>query len=151
MKTINRLLPDPEALAPMVENIKAIFAQQGVTDYVSEIIKNMHENAAMLMNNHQIDTWIGYGNYLPAIEKIIALNAGQSEEYFYARTEYPVNVVDAYTVVDNPLATLIAADQFFKMHRRIVPCTTTIWALDEDETYFINLDDYENRLRHRKR
>ncbi|RYL29576.1 hypothetical protein [Acinetobacter piscicola] len=110
MKTINRLLPDPEALAPMVENIKAIFAQQGVTDYVSEIIKNMHENAAMLMNNHQIDTWIGYGNYLPAIEKIIALNAGQSEEYFYARTEYPVNVVDAYTVVDNPLATLIAAD-----------------------------------------
>jgi hypothetical protein len=145
---INKLVPDADGLKPLVDNVKSILTGQGVTDYVGAVIGNMKENAQIHAKQHNIDAWIGYGSYLPAMERIIALHEGETEEQFYARTEYPVNVVEAYTVNGDDLATLVAADQFFNMYRRLVPCTTTIWSLNDEEQYFINLNDYENRLKY---
>lgn len=144
---INKLTPEPEGLKPLVEDATRIFNEQGISDHIAEAISNMKEGASMLAK-HNVDAWIGYGSYLPAIERIIALKEGETEDEFYARTQYPVNVVEAYSVKDDDLATLLAADQFFQMHRRLVPCNTTIWSLNDDEQYFINLDEYENRLKY---
>lgn len=144
---INKLTPEVESLKIVVDQVTAVLSQNGVTDYVATVISNMKENAQLLAKNN-VDAWIGYGVYLPAVERIIALNAGETEDDFFARTEYPVNVVDAYTVQGDDLATLVAADQFYKMHRRLVPCTTTVWSLNDDEQYFINLGEYENRLKY---
>ncbi|WP_111857830.1 hypothetical protein [Acinetobacter sp. CFCC 10889] len=144
---INKLTPEPESLKPIVDHVTAVLNQNGVTDYVSTVISNMKENAQLLAKNH-VDAWIGYGAYLPAVERVIALNAGETEDSFYERTQYPVHVVEAYTVPNDDLATLVAADQFYKMHRRLVPCTTTVWSLNDDEQHFINLDEYENRLKY---
>ena len=145
---INKLIPDVEGLKPLVEQVKSILKEQVVTDYVGAVIGNLKENAHIHASKHHIDAWIGYGSYLPAMERVIALHEGETEEQFYARTEYPVNVVEAYTVHGDDLATLVAGDQFFNMYRRLVPCTTTIWSLNDEEQYFINLDDYENRLKY---
>ncbi|AWL27158.1 hypothetical protein DJ533_00295 (plasmid) [Acinetobacter defluvii] len=144
---INKLTPELESLKPIVDQVTAILSQNGVTDYVSTVISNMKENAQLLAKNN-VDAWIGYGAYLPAVERVIALNAGETEEDFYTRTQYPIHVVEAYTVPGDDLATLVAADQFYKMHRRLVPCTNTVWSLNDDEQHFINLDEYENRLKY---
>ena len=63
------------------------------------------------------------------------------------RTQYPVNVVEAYTVPNDDIATLAAADQFSQMHKAIVPINTAVWCLNEDEQHYINLLEYENRLK----
>jgi len=143
---ITKLVPDPEQLAPLMAHVRAVLEQKGETDPVAAVIKNMHINAQM-QAKQGVDAWLSYGAYLPAVERVIALHGGETEEDFLARTQYPVNVVEAYSVPGDDLATLLAADQYSQMHKQTVLKNTGEWCLNEDEQYFINLYEYENRLK----
>ncbi|WP_168416340.1 hypothetical protein [Acinetobacter indicus] len=94
---INKYLPNIEELAPIADNIRAVLTERGSKDVLGTVIENIKGNAEMLAK-HKIDAWLGYGVYLPAVERVIALHGGESETDFYMRTQYPVNVVEAYTV-----------------------------------------------------
>lgn len=143
---INKFTPVASELTPLVDHVRAILTANGETDAVGAVIKNMQANAQM-QAIHGIDSWLSYGAYLPAVERVIALHAGEDEADFLARTQYPVNVVEAYTVPGDDLATLLAADQYSQWHKPIVLKNTGEWCLNEEEQYFINLYDYENRLK----
>ncbi len=143
---ITKLLPDPEQLAPIMAHVRAVLDANGETDHVATVIRNMQTNAQM-QARQGVDAWLSYGVYLPAVERVIALHNGESEEDFLARTQYPVNVVEAYSVPGDDLATLLAADQYSQMHKRTVLKNTGEWCLDEEEQHYINLYDYENRLK----
>ena len=142
---INKLLPDVEQLKPLTEEVRSAILAQGKDDVLGAVILNMKDNAVMLAKKG-IDSWLGYGVYLPAVERVIALHAGESEEDFFYRTQYPVNVVESYSVPGDDLATLVCADQYSRMHKTLVPVNTAVWCLNEEEQHFINLSDYENRL-----
>lgn len=143
---INKCLPNIEELTPIADNIRIILTERGSKDVLGTVIENIRKSADMLAQ-HKIDAWLGYGVYLPAVERVIALHSGESETDFYMRTQYPVNVVEAYTVPNDDIATLAAADQFSQMHKAIVPINTAVWCLNEDEQHYINLLEYENRLK----
>ncbi len=143
---INKFLPDIEGLKDITANVRSTLASRGITDEISTVVANMQKNAE-LQAVKGIDTWLSYGVYLPAVERVIALNSGESEEDFFARTQYPVNVVEAYTVKEDSLATLIAADQYSQLHKSTMPKNTAVWCLDEDEQHYINLLEYENRMK----
>ena len=143
---INKCLPNIEELTPIADNIRIILTERGSKDVLGTVVENIRKSADMLAQ-HKIDAWLGYGVYLPAVERVIALHSGESESDFYMRTQYPVNVVEAYTVPDDDIATLAAADQFSQMHKSIVPINTAVWCLNEDEQHYINLLEYENRLK----
>lgn len=143
---INKLLPDLEQIQPIVTHIRAVLDEKGENDAVGAVIKNMFLNAQM-QAKHGIDTWLSYGVYLPAVERIIAVHGGEEEADFFERTQYPVNVIEAYSIVGDDLATLVCADQFSQMHKSIVPANTAEWCLNEEEQYFINLNEFENRLK----
>ena len=143
---ITKLLPDLEQLLPITANVRAVLEEQGKTDVVGAVIENMKANAQMLAMRG-IDAWLGFGVYLPAVERIIAIHSGETEADFLERTQYPVNVVEAYTVPDNDLATLVCADQYSSMHKASVLRNTAEWCLNEEEQHFINLNMFENRLK----
>lgn len=143
---ITKLLPDAEQLAPIVANVRAVLDSRGITDPVGAVIQNMRANAQMKAMQG-VDAWLGYGVYLPAVERIIAVHGGEDEADFLARTQYPIQVIEAYTVPGDDLATLVAADQFSLMHQLSVLKNTAEWCLNEDEQLFINLNDFEQRLK----
>lgn len=143
---ITKLTPVPSEIAPLVERVRAVLTKKGESDAVAAVIKNMQQNAQMQARNG-IDAWLSYGAYLPAVERVIALNSGEAEDDFFARTQYPVNVVEAYTVKGDDLATLVAADQYSQLHKATVLKNTGEWCLNEDEQYYIDLYQFENRLR----
>lgn len=143
---ITKLTPVPSEIAPLVERVRAVLTKKGESDAVAAVIKNMQQNAQMQARNG-IDAWLSYGAYLPAVERVIALNSGEAEDDFFARTQYPVNVVEAYTVKGDDLATLVAADQYSQLHKATVLKNTGEWCLNEDEQYFIDLYQFENRLK----
>lgn len=143
---INKYLPDPEQLKPVLDNVRAILAEKGETDTLGAVIKNMKLNAQM-QAKHGIDTWLSYGVYLPAVERIIALHSGEDEADFLERTQYPINVIEAYTIQGDDLGTLLCADQYSQIHKASVPANTSEWSLNDDEQYFIDLNQFENRLK----
>lgn len=143
---INKFLPDPEQLKPVLEKVRAILAENGETDTLGAVIKNMKLNAQM-QAKHGIDSWLSYGVYLPAVERIIAVHSGEDEAEFLERTQYPINVIEAYTVQGDDLATLLCADQYSQLHKAVIPVNTAEWSLNDDEQYFIDLNQFENRLK----
>ena len=143
---IDKLLPVSNELAPLVADLRAVLKQKGESDAVAAVIKNMMLNAQM-QARQGIDVWLSYGAYLPAVERIIALKNGEDEEAFLARTQYPINVIEAYSVPGDDLATLVAADQYSQMHKQTVLKNTGEWCLNEEQQHFINLYDYENRIK----
>lgn len=143
---ITKFLPDPEQLKPVLEKVRAILAEKGETDTVSAVIKNMKLNAQM-QAKRGIDTWLSYGVYLPAIERIIAVHSGEDEADFLERTQYPINVIEAYTVQGDDLATLLCADQYSQLHKPMIPANTAEWSLNDDEQHYIDLNQFENRLK----
>ena len=143
---ITKLIPVASELYPLVERVRAVLTKKGESDAVAAVIKNMQQNAGMQARNG-IDAWLSYGAYLPAVERVIALHSGEAEDDFFARTQYPVNVVEAYTVKGDDLATLVAADQYSQLHKATVLKNTGEWCLNEDEQYYIDLYQFENRLR----
>lgn len=142
---INKFLPDIDSLAPLVSEVKSALELQGL-DPLQGVIDNMRQNAA-LMAKQGVDQWLSYGVYLPAVERVISSAEGESEDDFYIRTGYPANVVEAYSVPGNDLATLVAADQYSTHHKRLMLKNTAEWCLNDDEQYYINLNQYENRLK----
>lgn len=143
---INKLLPVESELKPIADNIRAVLKKRGTVDVLDAVITNLKANAENL-KQHKIDQWLSFGVYLPAVERVIALHGGESEEDFYSRTQYPVNVVEAYSVPGDDLMTLVAADQYSQMHKSTHPINTAVWCLNEDEQHYINLLEYENRLK----
>ena len=143
---INKFVPVADDLAPLVAQVRAVLTEKGETDVIGAVIRNMQKNADM-QAKHGIDSWLSYGAYLPAVERVISSHAGEEEADFYVRTGYPVNVVDAYTVPGDDLATLVAADQYSQFHKPLVLKNTGEWCLNEEDQFFINLYEYENRLK----
>lgn len=143
---INKFLPDPEQLKPMLEHVRSVLAEKGETDTLGAVIKNMKLNAQM-QAKRGIDTWLGYGVYLPAIERIIAVQSGEDEVDFLERTQYPINVIEAYTVQGDDLATLLCADEYSQLHKSFIPANTAEWSLNDDEQFYIDLNQFENRLK----
>ena len=143
---ITKLIPVASELSPLVERVRAVLTDKGESDAVAAVIRNMQQNAQMQARNG-IDAWLSYGAYLPAVERVIAIRGGESEEDFLTRTQYPVNVIEAYTVKGDDLATLVAADQYSQLHKSTVLKNTGEWCLNEDEQYYIDLYQFENRLK----
>lgn len=117
---------------------------------VSIIVKSFFDNAKDLKETKGIDFWLSLGVYLPAVERIIANQNGESEEEFYRRTQYPKHVVDAYTVVTvtdhyDDFATLICAN-YFRDQFLATKCNETKWQLNTDDD-MLDLALFENRLR----
>ena len=83
---------------------------------------------------------------MPAIERIFALHQGESEAEFYDRTQYPADVVNAYTLSNHEIATLIAADKYNRIHQHSEAVNTSLWPLN-DEGLSIDLLDFPNRLK----
>lgn len=84
---INKFTPVASELVPLVDHVRAILTANGETDAVGAVIKNMQANAQM-QAIHGIDSWLSYGAYLPAVERVIALHAGEDESRFLG--SYPV-------------------------------------------------------------
>ena len=147
MSRITYLTPDHAALAEVTAGIKASLTDKGIepANMPKVIIDTFFRNAARL-SSRDIDFWLGFGSYLPAVEWIIAQQSGESEEEFYTRTQYPKNVVEAYSVPDDDLATLAAADLYMQFHRATTPVATTVWPLNEEEGQYIDLAQFEARL-----
>ena len=101
---INKLLPVESELKPIADNIRAVLKKRGTVDVLDAVITNLKANADNL-KQHKIDQWLSFGVYVPAVERVIALHGGESEEDFYSRTQYPVNVVEAYSVTGDDLMT----------------------------------------------
>ncbi len=72
------------------------------------------------------------------------LHQGETEAEFYDRTQYPADVVNAYTLSNHEIATLIAADKYNRIHQHSV--NTSLWPLN-DEGLSIDLLDFPNRLK----
>lgn len=143
---ITKLLPDAEQIKPVVEKIRAALDEKGELNTLSAVIKYMGLNAQMSARQG-VDAWLSYGVYLPAVERIIATHSGEDEADFLERTQYPIHVIEAYTIAGDDLSTLVCADQYSQMHKRIIPSNTAEWSLNDDEQLFINLLDFENRLK----
>ena len=145
---INYLTPDIDAITEMVKEVRKALYQQGVlnSQAVSAGISNLRKNAA-IHAKAGIDAWLGYGGTLPALERVFSTASGETEEEFYRRTQYPKYIVDAYTIPGDDLATLVFCEQYWTAHRRTVPSTNSIWPLNQEEGTYIDLNDYEGRLR----
>ena len=125
--------------------IIAYFHAKGEKDILAKVISNMR-GTAEIQASQGVDAWLGYGVYLPAIERIFALHQGETEAEFYDRTQYPADVVNAYTLSNHEIATLIAADKYNRIHQHSVTVNTSLWPLN-DEGLSIDLLDFPNRLK----
>ena len=121
------------------------FHAKGEKDILAKVISNMR-GTAEIQASQGVDAWLGYGVYLPAIERIFALHQGETEAEFYDRTQYPADVVNAYTLSNHEIATLIAADKYNRIHQHSVAVNTSLWPLN-DEGLSIDLLDFPNRLK----
>ncbi|MDH1799414.1 hypothetical protein [Acinetobacter johnsonii] len=142
---INKFLPTLEKFQPTEQQYIEYFHAKGEKDILAKVISNMR-GTAEIQSSQGVDAWLGYGVYLPAIERIFALHQGETEAEFYARTQYPADVVNAYTLSNHEIATLIAADKYNRIHQHSVAVNTSLWPLN-DEGLSIDLLDFPNRLK----
>ncbi|BCU64600.1 hypothetical protein F941_01785 [Acinetobacter bouvetii DSM 14964 = CIP 107468] len=142
---INKFLPTLEKFQPAEQQYIEYFTAKGEKDILGKVISNM-KGTAEIQASQGVDAWLSYGVYLPAIERIFALHQGETEEGFYARTQYPEIVINAYTIPDHHIATLIAADKYSRLHQQSTPVNTSIWPLN-DEGLAIDLQDFPHRLK----
>ena len=142
---INKFLPTLEKFQPTEQQYIEYFYAKGEKDILAKVISNMR-GTAEIQASQGVDTWLGYGVYLPAIERIFALHQGETEAEFYDRTQYPADVVNAYTLSNHEIATLIAADKYNRIHQHSVAVNTSLWPLN-DEGLSIDLLDFPNRLK----
>ena len=141
---INKFLPTLEKFQPTEQQYIEYFHAKGEKDILAKVISNMR-GTAEIQASQGVDAWLGYGVYLPAIERIFALHQGETEAEFYDRTQYPADVVNAYTLSNHEIATLIAADKY-RIHQHSVAVNTSLWPLN-DEGLSIDLLDFPNRLK----
>ncbi|CAM4267183.1 hypothetical protein [Acinetobacter pragensis] len=142
---INKFLPTLEKFQPAEQQYIEYFTTKGEKDVLAKVISNM-KGTAEIQASQGVDSWLSYGVYLPAVERIFALHQGESEEAFYARTQYPKDIVDAYTIPDHDIATLIAADKYSRIHQQQMPVNTSLWSLN-DEDLKIDLQDFPHRIK----
>ena len=142
---INKFLPTLEKFQPTEQQYIEYFHAKGEKDILAKVISNMR-GTAEIQASQGVDAWLSYGVYLPAIERIFALHQGESEAEFYDRTQYPADVVNAYTLSNHEIATLIAADKYNRIHQHSVAVNTSLWPLN-DEGLSIDLLDFPNRLK----
>ncbi len=142
---INKFLPTLEKFQPTEQQYIEYFHAKGEKDILAKVISNMR-GTAEIQASQGVDAWLGYGVYLPAIERIFALHQGETEAEFYDRTQYPADVVNAYTLSKHEIATLIAADKYNRIHQHRVAVNTSLWPLN-DEGLSIDLLDFPNRLK----
>ena len=142
---INKFLPTLEKFQPTEQQYIEYFHAKGEKNILAKVISNMR-GTAEIQASQGVDAWLGYGVYLPAIERIFALHQGESEAEFYDRTQYPADVVNAYTLSNHEIATLIAADKYNRIHQHSVAVNTSLWHLN-DEGLSIDLLDFPNRLK----
>ena len=142
---INKFLPTLEKFQPTEQQYIEYFHAKGEKNILAKVISNMR-GTAEIQASQGVDAWLGYGVYLPAIERIFALHQGESEAEFYDRTQYPADVVNAYTLSNHEIATLIAADKYNRIHQHSVAVNTSLWSLN-DEGLSIDLLDFPNRLK----
>ena len=142
---INKFLPVLDKFQHTEEQYIQYFTEKGEKDPLGRVISNM-KGTAEIQASQGVDAWLGYGVYLPAIERIFVLHQGQSEEEFYARTKYPSDLVESYSIPDHHIATLIAADKYSRMHQHSVPVNTSLWPLN-DAGLNIDLEDFPHHLK----
>ena len=142
---INKFLPTLEKFQPTEQQYIEYFHAKGEKNILAKVISNMR-GTAEIQASQGVDAWLGYGVYLPAIERIFALHQGETEAEFYARTQYPADVVNAYTLSNHEIATLIAADKYNRIHQHSVTVNTSLWPLN-DAGLSIDLLDFPNRLK----
>ncbi|ENV33145.1 hypothetical protein [Acinetobacter gerneri] len=142
---INQFLPSLDKFLETELQYIEYFNSKGEKDVLGRVISNM-KGTAEIQASQGVDAWLAYGVYLPAIERIFALHNGETETEFYQRTQYPQDIVEAYTLKDHDIATLIAADKYSRIHQQTVAVNTSIWALN-DQGRSIDLSEYENRLK----
>ncbi|WP_333652562.1 hypothetical protein [Acinetobacter johnsonii] len=142
---INKFLPTLEKFQLIEQQYIEYFHAKGEKDILAKVISNMR-GTAEIQASQGVDAWLGYGVYLPAIERIFALHQGETEAEFYDRTQYPADVVNAYTLSNHEIATLIAADKYNRIHQHSVAVNTSLWPLN-DEGLSIDLLDFPNRLK----
>ena len=142
---INKFLPTLEKFHPTEQQYIEYFHAKGEKDILAKVISNMR-GTAEIQASQGVDAWLGYGVYLPAIERIFSLHQGETEAEFYDRTQYPADVVNAYTLSNHEIATLIAADKYNRIHQHSVAVNTSLWPLN-DEGLSIDLLDFPNRLK----
>lgn len=142
---ITKFLPSLEKFQDAEQQYIDYFSAKGEKDILGRVISNM-KGTVELQASQGVDAWLGYGVYLPAIERIISEHQGESAANFYARTHYPEDVVEAYTIMQHPIATLIAADKYSRIHQQDTAPNTHIWPLN-DEGLHLDLSLYNNRLK----
>ena len=142
---INKFLPTLEKFQPTEQQYIEYFHAKGEKNILAKVISNMR-GTAEIQASQGVDAWLGYGVYLPAIERIFALHQGETEAEFYDRTQYPADVVNAYTLSNHEIATLIAADKYNRIHQHSVAVNNSLWPLN-DEGLSIDLLDFPNRLK----
>ena len=142
---ITQFLPTLEKFAQLEKQYIDYFQSKGEKDVLGKVISNM-KGTAELQASQGVDAWLGYGVYLPAIERIFALHDGESEAAFFQRTQYPEDVVAAYSIKDHDIATLIAADKYNRIHQQNTAPNTTCWALN-DAGLCLDLALFEHRLK----
>lgn len=104
------------------------------------------KGTAELQASQGVDSWLGYGVYLPAVEYIFSQYGGETEVDFYTRTGYPQPVVAAYRLPEHDIATLIAADKYSRIHQQQVPVNSSLWPLN-DAGDLLDLNAYPQRLK----
>lgn len=141
---ITQFLPSLEKFLSTEQEYIRHFQSKGEKDVLARVISNM-KGIAELQASQGVDAWLGYGVYLPAIEHIFAKHQGESTAQFYQRTDYPKDVVEAYTLEGHEITTLIAADKYSHIHQQIRPVNTSIWELNT-QGLSIDLNKYPNRI-----
>ena len=142
---INKFLPTLEKFQPTEQQYIEYFHAKGEKNILAKVISNMR-GTAEIQASQGVDAWVGYGVYVPAIERIFVLHEGETGDEFQGGSEYPADVVHAYTLSNHEIATLIAADKYNRIHQHSVTVNTSLWPLN-DEGLSIDLLDFPNRLK----
>lgn len=143
--SINQFLPSLEKFAEAENQYIEYFTSKGEKDILGKIISNM-KSTAEIQASQGVDSWLAYGVYLPAVERIFALHQGETEAEFFERTQYPAELVQAYSIKDHDIATLIAADKYSRIHQQHLPVNTSRWPYSDDGSS-IDLNQYPARIK----
>ena len=84
---INYLVPNFQIIE-QANAVKTALAGKGIADadMVGFIVGNFYKNARVFTAKN-LDFWLGFGGYLPAVEWVMAKAKGETEDEFYARTQ----------------------------------------------------------------
>ncbi|WP_257225207.1 hypothetical protein [Acinetobacter sp. YH12097] len=84
--SINQFLPSLEKFAEAENQYIEYFTSKGEKDILGKVISNM-KSTAEIQASQGVDSWLAYGVYLPAVERIFALHQGETEAEFFERTQ----------------------------------------------------------------